>query len=150
MARRVWTRAGVSGLFAIFFFSIVLAATASAANPANSSKPYSIVICGNGQMGCTAGSPNAVPAIPAFPAVIAPGGTASDPLHPAATITVTFKNNNKPGSGIKLGSDNLSVPTTPGDFSFLSTAPPDPFPQPCQLPLSQQAPPCFYVLDASG
>jgi hypothetical protein len=131
MARSVRTRAGVSGLFAIFFFSFVLAATASALNPANSNKPYSVVLCGSGQLGCTASNP----------AVISPGGTATNP----STLTVTFTNNNKLGSGIKLGSDNLSVPATPGGFSVVAASLPA-----CPAVPSQQGAACFYLLDGNG
>ena|SRR6185437_14522475 len=83
MKRRIRTRAGVYGIPVILGCSLVFAFTASAAN---SNKPYSVVICGNGQTGCTSSNP----------AVVAPGGSTSNP----ATLTVTFKNNNKLGSGI--------------------------------------------------
>src|SRR5205085_6738033 len=83
-------------------------AFAFAASAANSQKPYSVVICGNGQTGCTGSNP----------AVVAPGGTTS---HPAA-LTVTFKNDNKIGTGIKLGSDNLSVPAVTSGISVISTS----------------------------
>jgi hypothetical protein len=128
MAGRVRTRAGVSGLFAIFFFSVVLVSTASAAN---SNKPYSVVLCGNGQVGCTASNP----------AVIGPGGTAANP----SMLTVTFTNNNKLGSGIKLGSDNLNVPTALPGFAVITTSLPA-----CPASLSQQGPACVYLYDASG
>ena len=138
MARRVRTRAGVSGLFAVLFFTVVLASTASASNTANSNKPYSVVLCGTDQAGCTATNP----------AVIGPGGTATTP----STLTVTFANKNKLGSGIKLGSDNLDVPnvnvpspgfSVTGASALLSDGSQM---MPCPTVLSQQGPPCFYLL----
>jgi hypothetical protein len=75
---------------------------------AASRKPYSIVICGGGQTGCSS----------ANPAVIAPGGTTANPSQ----LSVTFTNDNKLGSGIQLGSDNLTVPNAPAGFAVLSTS----------------------------
>jgi hypothetical protein len=92
-------RATGVALLAAALAAIVLSAGASAAP----SKPYSVVICGDGQSGCTS----------ANPAVIAPGGTTSTP----STLSVTFTNDNKLGSGIQLGSDNLNVPSTATGFS---------------------------------
>jgi hypothetical protein len=90
-----------------------------------------VVLCGSGQVGCTASNP----------AVVGPGGTAANP----STLTVTFTNDNKLGSGIKLGSDNLNVPTALAGFSVISTSLP-----PCPASLSQQGPACVYLYDASG
>jgi hypothetical protein len=104
---------------------------ADAANTANSNKPYSIVICGNGQIGCTASNP----------AVVAPGGTTSNP----STLSVRFTNQNKPGSGIRLGSDNLHVPGTPNGFSVIKTSL-----QACPASLSQQGSACVYLLDGGA
>ena len=64
--------------------------------------------------------------------------------HPA-TLTVTFKNNNKSGSGIKLGSDNLTVPATPSGISVVDTSL-----EPCPASLSQQGLPCFLLYDSNG
>jgi hypothetical protein len=102
MASR-FLKAGVV-LCAFALAALALSAGAGAA----SHKPYSIFICGSGQIGCT----------PTNPAVIAPGGTAANP----STLTVTFTNDNKLGSGIRLGSDNLRVPSTPAGFSILSAS----------------------------
>jgi hypothetical protein len=133
-------RIGIFGFLAVLLWLTALASTASAANPANSNKPYSIVICGssttgavspNGQSGCTATNP----------AIVGPGGTQSFPSN----LTVTLTNKNKLGSGIQLGSDNLNVPTTPSGFSVLSTSLPS-----CPVPLSQQGAACVYLLDSSG
>ena len=128
MKRRFRTRAGIYGIPLILVCSLVFAFTATAAN---SNKPYSVVICGNGQTGCTASNP----------AVVAPGGSTSNP----ATLTVTFKNNNKPGSGIKLGSDNLNVPVIPSGISVIGTSLPA-----CPASPSQQGPACFVLLDGNG
>jgi hypothetical protein len=94
-------------LFVAVVSSLILSAGASAAP----NKPYSIVICGDGQIGCTS----------ANPAVIAPGGTSGNP----SKLSVTFTNDNKLGSGIQLGSDNLNVPSTPPGFSVISTSLPE-------------------------
>jgi hypothetical protein len=131
MKRRNRTRTGVLGFSALLFCCIAFASAAGASNPANSNKPYSIVICGNGQTGCTA----------ANPAVAGPGGTAAFPSN----LTVTFTNKNKLGSGIQLGSDNLDVPATPSGFSVISTSLPA-----CPIPLSQQGAVCVYLFDSSG
>jgi hypothetical protein len=128
MKRRIRTRAGVYGIPVILGCALVFAFTASAAN---SNKPYSVVICGNGQTGCTSSNP----------AVVAPGGSTSNP----ATLTVTFKNNNKLGSGIKLGSDNLNVPAAPSGISVIDTSLPA-----CPASPSQQGPSCFLLLDGNG
>jgi hypothetical protein len=128
MKRRFRTRAGIYGIPLILVCSLVFAFTA---NAANSNKPYSVVICGNGQTGCTGSNP----------AVVAPGGSTSNP----ATLTVTFKNNNKPGSGIKLGSDNLNVPVTPSGVSVMGTSLPA-----CPASPSGQVPPCFLLFDGNG
>src|SRR5256885_17051712 len=105
MNRRIRTRAVVYLIPVIVVSSLAFAFAASAAN---SNKPYSVVICGNGQTSCTGSNP----------AVVAPGGTTSRP----ATLTVTFKNNNKAGTGIELGSDNLTVPATTSGISVISTS----------------------------
>jgi hypothetical protein len=117
------------GFASIVVCSIVFASLASA--QPNSSKPYSIVICGDGQTGCTVNNP----------AVTAPGGTTTNP----AKLSVTLTNDNKLGSGIQLGSDNLNVPNPPPGFSVLSTSLPA-----CATPLPQQGPACAYLLDSSG
>jgi len=98
-------------------------------------KPYSIVICGAGQIGCTA----------ANPAVIAPGGTVNNP----SALSVTFTNDNKPGSGIKLGSDNLNVPSTPTGFSIINVSESStPLPL-CPPKFNSQAPLCYYLLNGA-
>jgi len=118
-----WFRAMAVALF----LAALAALTFSAGAGATPNKPYSIVICGAGQTGCTA----------ANPAVIAPGGTAANP----ANLSVTFRNDNKP-SGIKLGSDNLNVPSTPAGFSVISTSLPT-----CPPKFNKQAPACFILLN---
>lgn len=128
MKRRIRTHAGVYGIPLILVCSLLFAFTASAAN---SNKPYSVVICQDGQAVCTTGNP----------AVVSPGGSTSNP----ATLTVTFKNNNKLGSGIKLGSDNLTVPSAPAGISVITTSLPA-----CPAPLSQQGAPCFLLFDGTG
>jgi hypothetical protein len=98
-------RAIFLALFAAVGAMLVLLAPASA----SPNKPYSIVVCGaGGQTGCSTNNP----------AVIAPEGTTANP----STLSVTFKNDNKLGSGIQLGSDNLFVPSTPAGFSVISTS----------------------------
>jgi hypothetical protein len=124
---------GVFGLSVLIICSLAFAATAGAGNPANSNKPYSIVICGGpsgpgGQIGCSS----------ANPAVIAPGGTATFP----STLSVTFTNDNKLGSGIQLGSDNLNVPNPPSGFSVISTSLPQ-----CPATFNNQAPACVTLLN---
>jgi hypothetical protein len=104
--------------------------TISASAGATPNKPYSIVICGGGQIGCTS----------ANPAVIAPGGTTSNP----SSLSVTFMNDNKPGSGIQLGSDNLNVPSTPAGFSVITTSLPA-----CPSSFNNSAPACV-ILSHSG
>jgi hypothetical protein len=134
MKRRAQKRTGVFALSAILLFSTAAASTAGAANPANSSKPYSIVICAKGQVV----EPGDLPACtPNNPAVVAPGGT--------STYTVTLTNKNKLGTGLQLGSDNLNVPATPSGFSVISTSL-----QACPIPLSQQGATCVYLYDSSG
>lgn len=128
MDRRVWTRAGIFGFLAILSISPALSTPAVASNPANSNKPYSLVICAPGQT-CTA----------SVPPVVAPAAGSSN--SQPATMTVTFTNKNKPGSGIQLGSDNLNVPSTPTGFSVISTSLPA-----CSTPLDQQGQPCAYLL----
>jgi hypothetical protein len=128
MKRRIRTRAVVYLIPVIVLCSLAFAFAASAAN---SRKPYSVVICGNDQTGCTGSNP----------AVVAPGGTTSHP----ATLTVTFKNDNKIGTGIKLGSDNLSVPAVTSGISVISTSL-----APCPASLSQQGPACFLLFDSNG
>lgn len=106
---------------------IALAAlTVSAGAGATPTKPYSVVICGNGQIGCTS----------ANPAVIAPGGTTANPSN----LSVTFTNDNKTGSGIQLGSDNLTVPSTPAGFAVISTSLPT-----CPSSFNNSAPPCVIL-----
>ena len=102
------------------------ALTISASARATPNKPYSAVICGGGQIGCSSASP----------AVIAPGGTTSNPSN----LTVTFTNDNKLGSGIRLGSDNLNVPSTPAGFSVISTSLPA-----CPPSFNNSAPPCVIL-----
>ena len=112
----------------VALFAAALAVlTLSAGAGANPNKPYSIVICGGGQTGCTSSNP----------AVIAPGGTTANP----AKLSVTFRNDNKP-SGITLGSDNLNVPSTPAGFSVISTSLPT-----CPPKFNNQAPACFVLLN---
>ena len=110
------------------FLAALAALTLSAGAGASPNKPYSIVICGGGQTGCTS----------ANPAVIAPGGTTANP----SSLSVTFTNDNKLGTGIKLGSDNLNVPSTPAGFSVISTSLPS-----CPPKFNKQAPACFILLD---
>jgi hypothetical protein len=114
---------------------LVLLASASA----TPSKPYSIVICGGGQIGCSSTNP----------AVIAPGGTTDNP----SALSVTFTNDNKPGSGIQLGSDNLNVPSTPAGFSVISASlpatpntPAQPVPQ-CPASFNNSAPLCIVLFN---
>jgi hypothetical protein len=133
-------RATAVVLLASALAALTLSAGASAVN---SNKPYSIVICGGGQTGCTS----------ANPAVIAPGGTAGNP----SSLSVTFTNDNKPGSGIQLGSDNLNVPSTPAGFSVIATPLPTivtPLPtsppqtlQQCPASFNNSAPPCFILIN---
>lgn len=94
--------------FVAFSVAIAAALVFLAPASANSIKPYSIVICGGAQTTCSSASP----------AVIAPGAT----LAHQASLSVTFVNHNKPGSGIQLGSDNLTVPAAPTGFSVVSTS----------------------------
>jgi hypothetical protein len=114
----------------VALFAAALAVlTLSAGAGANPNKPYSIVICGGGQTGCTSSNP----------AVIAPGGTTANP----AKLSVKFRNDNKP-SGITLGSDNLNVPSTPAGFSVISTSLPA-----CPPKFNKQAPACFVLLNGA-
>jgi hypothetical protein len=110
-------RATFLALLAAVAATLVLLAPASA----SPNKPYSTVICEpfdtppSTPPGCTS----------ANPAVIAPGGTTATP----AGLSVTFRNDNKPGSGIQLGSDNLN---TPAGFLVVRAslpAAPQPLPQ---------------------
>lgn len=110
------------------FLAALAALTLSAGAGASPNKPYSIVICGAGQIGCTSTNP----------AVIAPGGTPTDPSN----LSVTFTNDNKLGTGIKLGSDNLNVPSTPAGFLVISTSLPT-----CPPKFNNQAPACFVLLN---
>ena len=103
-------------------------AVGAQASTAASNKPYSIVICGDGQTGCSATNP----------AVVAPGGTTVDP----SSLSVTFTNDNKLGSGIQLGSDNLNVPSMPAGFSVISTSLPT-----CPPSFTNATPPCFILLN---
>jgi hypothetical protein len=116
-------RAMGAALSAAVLAAVILSAGASA----TSSKPYSIVICGNDSTGC----------ISENPAVIAAGGTPS--------VSVTFKNDNKLGSGIQLGSDNLTVPNPPAGFSVVGTSL-----KPCPASLNNLTPPCFYLLNGGA
>jgi len=95
-------------LFAAGLAALILSVGAGAAN---SNKPYSIKVCGGGESvsDCTS----------AHPGVIAPDGNA-DQFHPPSSLSVIFTNDNKLGSGIQLGSDNLNVPSTPAGFSVIS------------------------------
>jgi hypothetical protein len=129
MKRRVRSWVGILGFASIVGCLIAFASLASA--QPNSSKPYSLVICGDGQTGCTSSNP----------AVTAPGGTTTNP----AKLSVTLRNDNKLGSGIRVGSDNLNVPNPPSGFSVISTSLPA-----CATPLPQQGLPCAYLLDSSG
>lgn len=110
------------------FLAALAALTLSAGAGASPNKPYSIVICGGGQTGCTS----------ANPAVIAPGGTATNP----SSLSVTFTNDSKLGSGIQLGSDNLNVPSTPAGFSVISTSLAT-----CPPKFNNQAPACFVLIN---
>lgn len=106
MKRRVLSRAGVLGFPVIVLSFLAFASTGSASNPANSNKPYSVVICGDGQTGCSDHSP----------AVVAPGGSASNP----SKVGVTFTNDISRGNtNISLGSDNLNLPSDPAGFSVV-------------------------------
>jgi hypothetical protein len=118
---------------------VVLSPASAAPN-----KPYSIVICGpintlGGQTGCTS----------THPAVIAPGGTTTFP----SALSVTFTNDNKMGTGIQLGSDNLNVPSTLAGFSVISaslpTTPPTPVPQ-CPPSFNNSAPLCIVLLNGGA
>src|SRR5207253_1046337 len=72
-------------------------------------------------------------------AVIGPGGTTSNP----SSLSVTFTNDNKPGTGIQLGSDNLNVPSTPAGFGVTSASTPTPTPVPqCHASFNNSAPLC--------
>jgi len=119
-----WFRAMALALF----LAALAALTLSAGAGASPNKPYSIVICGGGQTGCTSTNP----------AVIAPGGTTANP----SSLSVTFTNDNKLGTGIRLGSDNLNVPSTPAGFSVISTSLPT-----CPPKFNNQAPACFVLLN---
>jgi hypothetical protein len=110
------------------FLAALAALTLSAGAGASPNKPYSIVICGAGQTGCTSTNP----------AVIAPGGTTANPSN----LSVTFTNDNKLGTGIKLGSDNLNVPSTPAGFLVIGTSLPT-----CPPKFNKQAPACFVLLN---
>jgi hypothetical protein len=110
------------------FLAALAALTLSAGAGASPNKPYSIVICGAGQIGCTSKNP----------AVIAPGGTTVNPSN----LSVTFTNDNKLGTGIKLGSDNLTVPSTPAGFLVISTSLPT-----CPPKFNNHAPACFVLLN---
>jgi hypothetical protein len=126
---------------ALFLASLV-ALILSVGAGANPNKPYSIKVCGGGESAsdCTS----------AHPGVIAPNGNL-DKFHPASSVTVIFTNDNKLGSGIQLGSDNLNVPSTPQGFSVLSVS----LPQgnaagDCPLTFNNSAPPCFVFLSGGG
>jgi hypothetical protein len=110
------------------FLAALAALTLSAGAGASPNKPYSIVICGAGQIGCTSKNP----------AVIAPGGTTVNPSN----LSVTFTNDNKLGTGIKLGADDLNVPSTPTGFFVIGTSLPT-----CPPKFNNQAPACFVLLD---
>jgi hypothetical protein len=113
-------------IFLALFAAVVATLVVLAPANANPSKPYSIVICGGGQIGCSS----------ANPAVIAPGGTTTNP----SALSVTFTNDNKLGSGIQLGSDNLNVPSTPAGFSVISTGLPQ-----CPPTFNNSAPACVIL-----
>jgi hypothetical protein len=135
MERPVSTRAGVLGFLALVVCALAFAPTAGAAN---ASKPYSLVICAPGQ-NCSSN-----------PAVVAPGaGTIVNP--DTATMTATLTNLNKPGSGITLGSDNLSVPSPPSAPSCFSVTDVtiNGIDRTCPTPLSQQGPPCYTLLNGT-
>lgn len=117
-------RATTAALFAASLAALTLSAGAGAAP----SKPYSIMVCGGGQIGCSATNP----------AVIAPGGTHTNP----SSLSVTFTNDNKLGSGIQLGSDNLNVPSTPAGFAVISTSLPT-----CPPTFNNSAPACVTLLN---
>jgi hypothetical protein len=120
---------------AVTLFVASLAALAlSTGAGATPNKPYSIVICGGGQTGCT----------PANPAVTGPGGTATNP----SSLSVTFTNDNKLGSGIQLGSDNLNVPSAPAGFSVISASLPDRTSLPtCPASFNNSAPVCVIFFN---
>ena len=126
--------AGLRVTFLALFAAAAATLVLSAPGRATPNKPYSIVICGGGQTGCTS----------ANPAVTAPGGTTAS----LSALSVTFTNDNKPGSGIQLGSDNLNVPSTPAGFGVTSASlpttpptPPTPLPQ-CPASFNSSAPLC--------
>lgn len=126
-----------AGLRATFLaLTVAFAATLIFLAPASatSSKPYSIVICGGGQTGCTS----------ANPAVTAPGGTAASP----SSLSVTFTNDNKLGSGIELGSDNLNVPSTPAGFAVTGVTLPSGAAVPtCPASFNSSAPTCVTLIN---
>jgi hypothetical protein len=129
-------RATGLALFAAVGATLAFVAPASAAT----SKPYSLVICAPGQ-DCTSN-----------PAVVSPGaGTTINPTPD--TMTATFTNLNKPGSGITLGSDNLNVPSSLPGFSVTGVTTivigNNTYTQACPTRLSQQGPPC-YTLPTGG
>jgi hypothetical protein len=119
---------------AAIIVAVAIAASAGATNPANSNKPYSLVICAPGQT-CTSTNP----------AVVGPASGSSVNPTPA-TMTATLTNNNKSGSGIQLGSDNLNVPATPSGFSVTDV----PSLPACPTPLPQQGPACWYSLNGGS
>ena len=108
--------------------ALMVLAVGAQASTAASYKPYSIVICGGGQTGCSQTNP----------AVIAPGGTLDNP----SSLSVTFSNDNRLGTGIQVGSDNLSVPNPPPGFSVIGTSLPA-----CPPAFNNSAPPCFILLN---
>jgi hypothetical protein len=113
--------------------AVVAAITLSAGASAAPNKPYSIVICGGGQTGCTSGNP----------AVIAPGGSALTPSE----LAVTFANDNKLGSGIQLGSDNLNVPSTLAGFSLIRASSQGNLLPQCPASFNSSAPLCVVFLN---
>jgi len=118
-------RATTSTLLLAGVMAVVIGGQAATAA---SYKPYSIVICGDGQTGCT----------PTTPAVVAPGGMIDNP----SSLSVTFTNDNRVGTGIRLGSDNLTVPNAPAGFSVIGTSLPE-----CPQTFNRLAPACFILLD---
>jgi hypothetical protein len=126
-------------LFGALLSAIAFVSLAGASNPANSSKPYALIICGFGQTGCTSGNP----------AVVGPASTGTAAFPPAS---VTFKNDVSQGNtNIPLGSDNLNVPTALPHFSVVGVlqALPNGTTQPlsgCPQKLSNTGPTCWYSL----
>jgi hypothetical protein len=132
---------------ALFLAALAALTLSGGAGAANSQKPYSVVICGNDQtvLVNVNGTPTPEPACTSnIPAVIAPGGT--------TTASVTLTNENKAGSGIQLGSENLSVPTALPGFAIAGATLPNQQPPNGQCPssLNQQVAACFYLLDSNG